>query len=125
MTLRDSELVAMELELERPTEAIVSHGDGATGVSSRHPVIPSSRPVPQQSVVVGGRVLPSRYFLAPLAGYTNWALRQTVRELGGLGLATSDLVNARALLQGGRKTLELTHTTPDDRPMAIQLYGSE
>jgi nifR3 family TIM-barrel protein len=94
-------------------------------VSSRHPVIPSSHHVPRQPLVLGGRVLPSRYFLAPLAGYTNWALRQTVRELGGLGLATSDLVNARALLQGGRKTLELTHTTPDDRPMAIQLYGSE
>src|SRR6478672_1262940 len=80
---------------------------------------------PRTPLAIGGRVMPSRYFLAPLAGYTNWALRLTVRELGGLGLATSDLVNARALLQGGRKTLELIHTTPDDRPMAVQVYGSE
>ena len=69
--------------------------------------------------------MPSRYFLAPLAGYTNLALRRTLRELGGLGLATTDLVNARALLKGGRKTLELIATTPDDRPTAVQIYGAE
>ena len=76
-------------------------------------------------VVLRDRVMPSRYFLAPLAGYTNLALRRTLRELGGLGLATTDLVNARALLQAGRKTLELIATTPDDRPTAVQIYGSE
>jgi nifR3 family TIM-barrel protein len=88
-------------------------------------VVPEKFPRPRGPLAIGGRVLPSRYFLAPLAGYTNWALRLTLRELGGLGLATTDLVNARALLQGGRKTLELIHTTPDDRPMAVQIYGSE
>ena len=45
-------------------------------------------------------------------------------RLGGLGLATSDLVNARSLLEGSRKAAELTATTPDDRPMAVQLFGS-
>jgi hypothetical protein len=69
--------------------------------------------------VLGNRTLPSRYCLAPLAGYTNWSLRLTVRELGGLGLATTDLVNSRALLEGSKKTVELTHTTPDDKPLAI------
>ncbi|MFL5328983.1 MAG: tRNA dihydrouridine synthase [Gemmataceae bacterium] len=69
--------------------------------------------------------MPSRYCLAPLAGYTNWSLRLTVRELGGLGLATTDLVNARALLEGSKKTIELTHSSPDDKPLAIQIYGSE
>jgi nifR3 family TIM-barrel protein len=69
--------------------------------------------------------MPSRYFLAPLAGYTNLALRRTLRELGGLGLATSDLVNARALLKSSPKTLELIATHPDDRPTAIQIYGAE
>ncbi len=69
--------------------------------------------------------LPSRFCLAPLAGYTNWALRLTVRELGGLGLATSDLVNARALLSNSHKTNQLIHTSPEDIPLAIQIYGSE
>jgi nifR3 family TIM-barrel protein len=74
---------------------------------------------------LAGRVMPSRYCLAPLAGYTNWSLRLTVRELGGLGLATTDLVNARALLGKSPKTAELIHTSADDHPLAVQLYGSE
>jgi nifR3 family TIM-barrel protein len=74
---------------------------------------------------LGAVTLPSRFCLAPLAGYTNWALRLTVRELGGLGMATSDLVNARALLGHSPKTRELIHTSADDMPLAIQIYGSE
>ena len=74
---------------------------------------------------IGGVTLPSRYLLAPLAGYTNIALRLALRELGGLGLATSDLVNARALLQRSKRTLELVQTTPEDRPLSIQIYGKE
>src|SRR4051794_17202317 len=82
-------------------------------------------PVPSEPLTIGGQVIPSRFFLAPLAGYTNLALRRTVRELGGLGLATTDLVNARALLQGSPRTKELIATAPDDRPLAVQIYGSE
>ena len=43
--------------------------------------------------------LASRFLLAPLAGSTTLALRLAVRDLGGLGLATTDLVNARALMK--------------------------
>jgi nifR3 family TIM-barrel protein len=69
--------------------------------------------------------LASRYLLSPLAGYTNLPLRLAVRELGGLGLATTDLVNARALLRGSPKSLELIETSPEDRPVAVQIYGAE
>jgi nifR3 family TIM-barrel protein len=65
------------------------------------------------------------FLLAPLAGYTNLPFRQAVRELGGLGLATTDLVNARALLQGSRKTMDLIQTCPEDRPVAVQIYGAK
>jgi nifR3 family TIM-barrel protein len=73
----------------------------------------------------GSLQLPSRYLLAPLAGYTNLPFRRVVRELGGLGLATTDLVNARALLRASRKTLELIDTCPADRPLSVQIYGAE
>jgi nifR3 family TIM-barrel protein len=73
----------------------------------------------------GSLELASAFVLAPLAGYTNLAFRSAVRELGGLGLATTDLVNARALLQGSRKSLELIQTCPEDRPLAVQIYGSD
>ena len=66
----------------------------------------------------------SRFCLAPLAGYTNLAFRLVLRELGGLGLATTDLVNARALLIRSRKTLELIQTCPEDRPVAVQIFGA-
>jgi nifR3 family TIM-barrel protein len=49
----------------------------------------------------------------------------TVRGCGGLGLATTDLVNARSLLENRRRALELAETCAEDRPLAIQLYGHE
>jgi nifR3 family TIM-barrel protein len=77
-----------------------------------------------QPVRYGPLQLASRYLLAPLAGYTNLAFRRAVRSLGGLGLATTDLVNARALLVQSRKTMELVATCPEDRPVAVQIYGA-
>jgi nifR3 family TIM-barrel protein len=68
--------------------------------------------------------LDSNLFLSPLAGYTNLPFRLTVREVGGLGLATTDLVNARSLLERRDKALKLIETAPSDRPLAVQLFGS-
>src|SRR5436190_5371996 len=68
--------------------------------------------------------LESNLFLSPLAGYTNLPFRLTVREIGGLGLATTDLVNARSLLERKAKALKLIETSPSDRPLAVQLFGS-
>jgi tRNA-dihydrouridine synthase len=68
--------------------------------------------------------LSSNLFLSPLAGYTNLPFRLTLRELGGLGLATTDLVNARSLIEKNPKALKLIETAPADRPLAVQLFGS-
>lgn len=76
-------------------------------------------------VSLGGLALRSRYTLAPLAGYTNLAFRLAVRESGPPGLATTDLVNARALLVRSRKTLDLIKTCPADSPLSIQIYGGK
>jgi len=73
----------------------------------------------------GPLTLTSNLFLSPLAGYTNLPFRLTVRELGGLGLATTDLVNARSLLEKRDKALKLIETTPDDQPLAVQLFGAK
>ncbi len=74
---------------------------------------------------IGRLTLPSRYLLSPLAGYTNLPFRRVVRGLGGVGLATTDLVNARALLAGSEKTWQLVETCPEDRPFAVQIFGGE
>jgi len=68
--------------------------------------------------------LKSNLFLSPLAGYTNLPFRLTLREIGGLDLATTDLVNARSLLEKKTKALKLIETCPADRPLAVQLFGS-
>jgi tRNA-dihydrouridine synthase B len=73
---------------------------------------------------LGSLQLESNLFLSPLAGYTNLPFRLTVREVGGLGLATTDLVNARSLLERNRKALKLIETSAADRPVAVQLFGS-
>ena len=83
-------------------------------------------PVPPrvcQPLRLGLVEMPSRFFLAPLAGYTSLAFRLAVRGCGGLGLATTDLVNARSLIEQRRRALELAETCEPDRPLAIQLYG--
>src|SRR5690242_18693866 len=72
----------------------------------------------------GSLALQSPLFLSPLAGYTNLPFRLAVREVGGLDLATTDLVNARSLLEKNPKALKLIETSAADRPLAVQLFGS-
>lgn len=84
-------------------------------------------PIPTESpeIQVGNRILKTRYFLAPLAGYTHLAFRQVIRERGGLGLATTDLVQSVHLIHRHRKSLELIHTNPFDNPLAVQIFGGK
>src|SRR5437762_12427846 len=73
---------------------------------------------------IGSLNVASTLFLSPLAGYTNLPFRLTLREVGGVGLATTDLVNARSLLEKNPKAFKLIETCPVDRPLAVQLFGS-
>src|SRR5579883_2440415 len=72
----------------------------------------------------GSLTLKSNLFLSPLAGYTNLPFRFALREVGGLDLATTDLVNARSLLEKQPKAFKLIETCPADQPLAVQLFGS-
>src|SRR5512137_2826692 len=73
---------------------------------------------------LGSLTLSSNLFLSPLAGYTNLPFRLVVREIGGVGLCTTDLVNARSLLEKRAKAFKLIETNPADAPLAVQLFGS-
>jgi len=72
----------------------------------------------------GSLTLSSNLFLSPLAGYTNLPFRLVVREVGGVGLCTTDLVNARSLLEKRPKAFKLIETNAADHPLAVQLFGS-
>lgn len=62
--------------------------------------------------------------LAPIAGWCDLAWRVTCRELGGVGLACTDLLSPQGLLCGSEASLDLARTNDLDRPIGMQLYGS-
>src|SRR5580765_8028545 len=72
----------------------------------------------------GPLTLESNLFLSPLAGYTNLPFRLVVREVGGVGLCTTDLVNARSLIEKRERAFKLIETRAADSPLAVQLFGS-
>lgn len=76
------------------------------------------------SISIGSLTVESNLFLAPLAGFTSLPFRLVLRELGGLGLVTADLVNARSLIEQRAAALKLIETRPADQPLAVQLFGA-
>lgn len=66
----------------------------------------------------------SNLFLSPLAGYTNLPFRLVVREIGGLDWTTTDLVNARSLIERNPRALQLVQTCPAEKLLAVQLFGA-
>lgn len=83
------------------------------------------RPTFREPLKYGRLQLESRYLLSPLAGFTTLPFRRIVRRIGGVGLATTDLVNARALLSRNERTMQMVETHPEDRPFAVQIFGNE
>jgi nifR3 family TIM-barrel protein len=62
--------------------------------------------------------------LAPMAGVTNQAFRRLCRDFGA-GLYVSEMITARGLVEGQRKTLELAAFHREESPRSLQLYGTE
>ena len=62
--------------------------------------------------------------LAPMAGITNYPFRSLCRQFGA-GLYVSEMIGARALVDGHGKTRELASFGPDEVPRSIQLYGTD
>ena len=63
-------------------------------------------------------------FLAPMAGVTDRDFRLIVRRIGGIGVVAMEFISSKAIVSGNKKTRELMHFVPEERPLAIQIYGS-
>lgn len=63
--------------------------------------------------------------LAPMAGQTNHAFRRLCREMGACGLASTELLSSQAIHYRNHKTPAMLDWTPDERPVAVQLFGSD
>ena len=66
---------------------------------------------------------------APMAGFTNYAFRQIVREFGGSGMIATEMVNARGFLWQERETAEhpdrLWGVRDEPRPLAVQIWDND
>lgn len=74
---------------------------------------------------IGSVTLDSPLLLAPMAGHCDLAFRILCRELGGVGLASTDLLNCRSILRGAPRALTLAATNEHDQPLCMQLYGND
>ncbi len=63
--------------------------------------------------------------LAPMAGVTDRDFRLLVRRIGGVGVVTMEFISSRALVGGHGGARELMHFSEEERPLSIQIYGSD
>lgn len=104
-----------------------------TTTTARRGGSPSMRPnrlrlpcgVLARPLQIGPVQLDTNLLLAPIAGYCDLAFRTVCREWGGLGLACTDLLSPQGLLRGAATSLDLAKTNDFDKPIGMQLYGSD
>ena len=76
-------------------------------------------------VPIGPLSIDPPLWLAPMAGVTDRDFRLIVRRIGGIGVVSMEFISSRAIVSGNRHTREMMHFSPEERPLAIQIYGSD
>ncbi len=74
---------------------------------------------------IGGLAVDPPLVLAPMAGITDSAFRRMLRRLGGVGLVTMEFISSEAVSRGVRSELAKLPFHPEERPISIQVYGSD
>ncbi|MDP2645783.1 MAG: tRNA dihydrouridine synthase DusB [Desulfobacterales bacterium] len=62
--------------------------------------------------------------LAPLAGVSNLPFRLLARQ-AGCALVYSEMISANGLVYGSQKTRQLLDSTPEEKPLAVQIFGAD
>ncbi len=88
------------------------------------PAPPAGDQRPLQRVKLGPLDLPNRYFLAPLAGVSDWPFRQLCRELGA-AIAHTEMISSFGLVHGGDQTLTYLERPANERPFGVQVFGHD
>jgi tRNA-dihydrouridine synthase B len=73
---------------------------------------------------IGSLKLTNDLIMAPMAGYTHLPFRLLIKRLGA-GLVMTEMVSAMGLVMGQRKTREYLQTHPDEKPLGVQIFGSD
>ena len=74
---------------------------------------------------IGGLTIEPPLFLAPMAGVTDRDFRAIVRRIGGVGVVGMEFLSARGLADEDPRWLRLLHFAESERPISIQIYGSD
>jgi tRNA-dihydrouridine synthase B len=78
---------------------------------------------------IGNVVVDPPILQAPMAGFTNYAFRQIVREYGGVGLHATEMVNARGFAWMDEHDVEhpdrLWGVRDESRPLAVQIWDNQ
>ena len=75
-------------------------------------------------LVIGALKLPTNLLLAPMAGITDLPVRLLARRYGA-SLCYTEMVSVNGLVREGRRSFDLVRSTPDDRPLGIQIFGED
>ncbi len=78
-----------------------------------------------QKFRIGGLLVQPNVVVAPMAGYTDLAYRLMVKELGGAGLAYTELISCHSLVHLQPKVQPMIATVPADHPLGMQIFGSD
>ncbi|MBO5975744.1 MAG: tRNA dihydrouridine synthase DusB [Oscillospiraceae bacterium] len=73
---------------------------------------------------IGNIKLEGKLLLAPMAGVSDLAFRHICREMGA-AMVYTEMVSAKALSYGDKKTRTLLASIPEDKPIAAQIFGHE
>jgi tRNA-dihydrouridine synthase B len=73
---------------------------------------------------IGPITLDNKTVLAPLAGITNLPFRLMAKD-AGCGLVYSEMISSNGLVYGSQKTLQLLDSVPAEKPLAVQIFGSD
>jgi tRNA-dihydrouridine synthase B len=60
-----------------------------------------------------------------MAGVTDRDFRLIVRRIGGVGVVSMEFISSKAIVNGNQRTRELMYFSAEERPLAIQIYGSD
>jgi nifR3 family TIM-barrel protein len=73
---------------------------------------------------IGNLILKNNVFLAPMAGITNMPFRVLMREFG-CALAFTEMISANGLVRKTQKSYRYLDSSPKDKPLGIQIFGSD
>lgn len=66
----------------------------------------------------------SPFVLAPLAGYSDLPFRLLCRRYGA-GYCVSEMISCHGLVYGQENTFKLFASVPEEKPVALQLFGAD